>query len=293
MTLIDLSTLEPFDQEGPEEARGSDGVAPALDRVVLPGLSGNPRKYLTAGIRKRRGTPIMGYNGLNGDGKSFCMVRDTLADLAAGRRVLSTVALLDPHTGNNHPLYTPFRHWSQLDDWRDGPILLDEVTGVMDSRESGMPKKVRKKIPQMRRANAPIRWTGINWDNSDRRLRQITKAVTICRGFLPKGLGGSFNGSADSVEMWLPNRLFLFTTYDTSTMNQSEDGQQLTQDDKKKNKAKVKKRELVWGPKSLAFDCYNTLDAVDSIDNSCAHVDPETGHVCGGRIPEKTCKGHV
>jgi hypothetical protein len=285
MTLIDLSSGLELGEEEPEWAGESGAAALSPDRVILPGLSGNPRQYLTAGIRKRRGTPIMGYNGLNGDGKTFCMVRDTLPDLAAGRRVLSTVALLDPHTGNAHPLYVPFRHWSQLDDWRDGPVLLDEVTGVMDARDSGMPKKVRKKIPQMRRANSPIRWTGINWDNSDRRLRQITKAVTMCRGFLPRGGPSAFNGSADSVEMWLPNRLFMFTTYDTSTLNQSDDGQQLTQADQKKNKAKVKKREVVWGPKSIAFACYNTLDAVDSIDNSC--------EVCQGRVPEKTCKGHV
>lgn len=292
MTLLefgdDLRLAERYEKfEG-----DSGGAVPPRNDVVLPRLDPTDRRLLTRGIRKRRGTPIMGYNGLNGDGKTFCMVRDTLIDLALGRRVLSTVGLLDPHTGNPHPLYVPFRHWSQLDDWRDGPVLLDEVTGVMDARDSGMPKKVRKKIPQMRRANSPIRWTGIDWDNSDRRLRQITKAVTMCKGYLPNGGATRADGTKDAVEMWLPNRLFMFTTYDTSTMNQSEDGGQLTQDDAKKRKAKVKKREIVWGPGSLAFECYNTLDSVDSIDNSCAHVDPETGHVCGGRVPEKTCKGH-
>lgn len=284
MTVIEFTTVNHAVETGERSPRESGGVAPEVDAVVLPLLNFGDRKLLTSGILKRRGVPIMGYNGLNGDGKTFCMVRDTLPDLAAGRRVLSTVALLDPHTGNPHPLYVPFRHWSQLDDWVNGPILLDEVTGVMDSRESGMPRKVRKKIPQMRRANAPIRWTGIDWDNSDRRLRQITKAVTMCKGYLPRGGIVRADGSVDAVEMWLPNRLFLFTTFDTSTMNQSQDGQQLTQEDAKKRKAKVKKREIVWGPGSLAFECYNTLDSVDSIDNSCP--------VCQGKVPEKTCKGH-
>lgn len=285
-----MSTILEFEpsQTSPQtrrEARGERGAPTAPDAVVLPGgLDPSNRKLFTSGIRKRRGTPIMGYVGLNGMGKTFAMVRDTLPDLALGRRVLSTVALLDPWTGNPHPLYEPFRHWSQLDDWRDGPVVMDEVTGVLDSRESGMPKKVKKKLPQMRRANSPIRWTGIDYDNADKRLRQLSAAITVCRGYLPnKGLGRT-DGTVDSVPMWLPNRLFLLTTYDASTLQTADDSQQFTQDENKKRKAKVKKRELVWGPGSLAFDCYDTLDAVDSIDNSCP--------ICGGRVPDKTCRGH-
>jgi len=265
--------------------------AAAPEAIVLPGLTLDNRKLLTRGIRKRRGTPLMGYTGLNGWGKSFCMIRDTLPSLAEGRRVLSTVPLLDPQTGNPHPLYVRFEHWSQLEAFENGDILLDEVTGIMDSRDSGMPKKVRKKLPQMRRAGCPIRWTGIDWDNSDRRLRQITQAVTMCRGYVPNGDLDRADGQATAISMWRPNRLFLFTTYDATTLAQSEDGRQLTSEDDKKRRARVMttgrffKRELVWGPGSLAFDCYNTLGAVDSIDNSCER--------CGGRIaPDPLCKGH-
>lgn len=291
-----MSILELDDNWAPvallPQSGASGGAARPVEAVVLPGISLDSAKLLTSGIRKRRGTPLMGYTGLNGMGKTFAMVRDTLPDLVAGRRVLSTVALLDPHTGNAHPLYTPFRHWSQLQGWRNGPLLLDEVTGVMDSREAGMPKAVRKQLPQMRRVNSPVRWTGITWDNSDKRLRQITQAVTDCRGFLPKSRAVRGDGTRDAVDMWLPNRLFLLTTFDASTLQAAEDGSQLTQKDEKKRKAHVKQREIVWGPASIAFACYNTLDSVDSIDNSCAHIDVETGHVCGLRVPEKTCKGH-
>src|SRR5450830_811099 len=290
MTILEIDdNWLPVDQ-GPQP-RDSGGAAPAVEAVVLPGISLDISKLLTSGIKKRRGTSLMGYTGLNGMGKTFAMIRDSLPDLAMGRRVMSTVALLDPHTGNPHPLYTPFRHWSQLEGWRNGPLLLDEVTGVMDSRESGMPKAVRKQLPQMRRANAPVRWTGITWDNSDKRLRQITQAVTDCRGYLPKSRAVRTDGFADAVDMWLPNRLFLLTTYDASTLQAAEDGSQLTQKDEKKSKAKVKQRELVWGPGSIAFACYNTLDSVDSIDNNCGHVD-DHGLVCGLRVVEKSCKGH-
>lgn len=265
-------------------ARGRRAAPTAPEQIVLPGLRLSDKGVLTRGILRRRGVPLMGYVGLNGSGKSFCMVRDTVPSLVAGRRVLSTVALLDPHTGNPHPLYVPFRHWSQLEDFENGDILLDEVTGVMDSRDSGMPKKVRKLLPQMRRRNVTIRWTGIDWDNSDRRLRQITQAVTKGAAWLPSHKTLREAGSVDAVSMWLPNRLFLFTTYDASTLVASEDSQQITQDSKRERKAKVKLREAVWGPGSLGFKCYDTLDAVDSIDNSC----PD----CGGRVPEKVCRGH-
>lgn len=44
---------------------------------------------------QRRAWPIHGYVGPNGAGKSACMVWDTLPSLSSGRRVLSTVRLLD------------------------------------------------------------------------------------------------------------------------------------------------------------------------------------------------------
>lgn len=261
--------------------------------AVVGGLSPNDPTLWTRGIRRRRSAALMGYTGLNGMGKTFAMVRDSLPSLAMGRRILSTVAILDPHTGNNHPLYTPFTSWLQLDDFRDGDILLDEVTGAMDSRDSSMPKKVRKQLPQQRRVNNRVAWTGIDWDNSDRRLRQITKAVTKCAGHFPDHSLTRSTGTKDIVTMWAPNRLFVFTTFDASKMTQSDDGKQLTQDTQRKTRARVLGREFVRGPGSIAFKCYNTLDSVHSIDSSCPHVDQHTGKVCGGRIPDKVCKGHT
>lgn len=275
---------------------GAAERAEATDPIVLPGLSPTDKRLWSGGIRRRRSVPIMGYNGLNGWGKTYAMVRDTLPDLAMGRKVLSTVALLDPHTGNPHPNYIPFRTWSQLLELRDGVALMDEVTGMMDSRDSGMPKKVRIYIPQMRRANSPVRWTGINWDNSDKRLRQITQAVAMCHGYMPNNsLVRSEAGAGDvldAIPMWAPNRLFSIVTYDAQTLTSADDGAQLAQEKEKKKKAKVKNREWVWGPGSLAFQCYNTLDSVSTVDNSCQVIDPETGEVCGGKLTEKICRGH-
>jgi hypothetical protein len=269
-----------------EEEPGSagDGVVSDLAVPERGPLDLSNSQLLTKGIRKRRSVPIIGYVGLNGQGKTFAMVRDTLPSLALGRRVLSTVAILDPATGKPHELYEPFRSWSQLHDFRDGDVLLDEVTGIMDSRDSGMPKHVRRLLPQMRRANVIVRWTGIDWDNSDRRLRQLTHAVVKCNGHFANRSVVRAEGVRDAVAMWTPNRAFLLTTYDAQRMTQSSDSQQITQEPQKKKRARVKNRELVWGPGSLAFRCYDTLDAVDAVDSSCP--------ICGGRIPERVCKGH-
>lgn len=236
--------------------------------------------------------PIHGYGGSNGQGKTHAMVRDTLPSLALGRPVLSTVELLDPITRQPHPLYIPFVHWDQLLDFRDGDILFDEVTGIMDSRDSGMPKRVRRLLPQMRRRNVLIRWTGIDWDNADLRLRQVTQGFTMCRGYRPDYSAQRSSGTVDALSMWAPNRLFSMVTYDAKMMSQSKQGDQLTQEKDKKRKAKVLAREWYRASQSIAFDCYNTLADVLAISNDCPFVDPDTGEVCGGKIPEKSCKGH-
>jgi len=256
-----------------EPRRGAASVARTLD------LSNG--KLLTRGIRKRRSAPIMGYCGLNGSFKTATMIRDTLPSLALGRRVLSTVEILDPDTGRPHPLYIPFRSWEQLHEFHDGDVLLDEVTGIMDAREQGMPKHVRRLLPQMRRANVLVRWSGISWDNADRRLRQLTQAVAMCRGFLPAGQNDR-GGAVDVLAMWAPKRLAFVTTYDAQTLQSVDDVSQLSQEPTKKRRARVLNRELWWGPGSPTFSCYDTLAPVAPVSNDCP--------VCGGRRPDVSCR---
>lgn len=267
--LDELFPLEPG--SGAEDAGGDDAPLLLPELLLRPD---NPA-LSTRGIRKRRKASLIGYTGLNGTGKSMLMVRDLLPALAAGRPVLSTVQLLDPESGNPHPNCQLLRSWSQFHGFRDGEIALDEITGVMDARESGMPKHVKKMLPQQRREGNRVSWTGISFDNADKRLRQITKAVVRMRGFMPR---------RDPDALWAPNRLFLATTYDGQTLAASDDSEQLTEDRRRKRRARVLNREFVWGPGSLTFRCYDTLASVESVDNSCV--------VCGGRIPEKVCRGH-
>jgi len=279
--LAELDELLPL-----ETTQGAEGGGAAAAPAVAPPVILDPSNPLlrTRGILKRRNAPVRGYCGLNGHGKSFAMVRDTLLGLALGNRVLSTVEILDPHTGNPHPNFELFRSWQQLHTARNAEILLDEITGVMDARDSGMPKHVRRLIPQLRRANCPVSWTGIDWDNSDRRMRQLTWAMVRCVGHFPNRAAIRTDGARDSVSMWAPNRLFILTTFDAKRMSASDDSAQITEERERKRRARVLNREFVRGPGSLAFRAYNTLESVSQVDNSC--------QVCGGRIPEKVCRGH-
>lgn len=299
--LTETSLDELFELDGEEAGTAAgDGVAGEVPAVpVALHLTPDNPLLRSRGILRRRSVPICGYVGLNGQGKTLTMIRDSLLSLALGRRVLSTVTLLDAWTGNPHPLFEKFEAWEQLHDFRDGDVLLDEVTGIMDARDSGMPKHVRRLLPQMRRANVMVRWTGIDWDNSDRRLRQLTQAVVRCRGKFPNRQLVRPSGMAEAVSMWAPNRMFVLTTFDAQTLTSSDDSRLISEAEHKQRKAKVLDREFVWGPAArnplpigrlgiyggaLAFRSYNTLDSVSSVDNSC--------RLCGGRVPDKVCRGH-
>lgn len=286
MSLVSKSDLAELDELFPLDTQGAEGGGAAEAPAVAPAVLLDPSNPVlrTKGILKRRSAPIIGYCGLNGHGKTFSMVRDALLGLALGYRVLSTVNILDPESGNPHPNFELFRSWSQLHNVRSTEILLDEVTGIMDARDSGMPKHVRRMLPQQRRENNRVSWTGIDWDNSDRRLRQLTWAMVRCRGHFPTKPARRTDGMTDAVPMWAPNRFFVLTTFDAQRMTQSDDSQQITEDKDRKRRARVLSREFVRGPGSLAFACYNTLDSVAQVDNSCP--------VCGGRVPEKVCRGH-
>lgn len=261
----------------------------AASAVVVAGYSIESKELWTKGIRKRRAVPIMGYIGTSGHGKSASMVRDTLPSLAMGRPILSTVEILDAWTGNPHPLYIPFRSFQQLEQIRGADVLMDEITGIMDSHDSAMPPEVRRRLPQMRRSGNFVRWSGIDWDNSNRRLRQMTQAVTICKGLFPdrSALKAAEDGS---IALWAPNRAFMLKTFDAQKMMKAEDAQRVSGEatNQAKKRATTKRPRVLalewWrGSTSLAFRSYNTMGEVLGVNARC----PD----CNGRIPDVVCKG--
>lgn len=225
--------------------------------------------------RKRRGYSIRAYIGGNGTGKSLAMVHDLLPSLERGRRVLSTVAILDSDTGLPHDLYVPFTDFRQLFDFTDGDVLLDEITGVASARESqSLPVQVANFLPQLRRRNVTLSWTATGWKRADVILRELTLGVTLCRGLMPKV-------SDIDDRIWGDNRLFRWSTYDAQAFDEWTMA--------KKDKLKREVLTMFWRPGSEAEKSYRTFDPVLAVGWS-----NEAGlcMVCGGkrRVPLCVCK---
>ena len=233
-------------------------------------------KYRDAGAGLRRRAEIHGYIGINGSGKSLAMVHDTLASLARGRKVLSTVKILDPNTGEPHRLYERLTDWQQLLEAEHCDVLFDEVLGIASSRSSqSMPVQVLVMLNALRHQDVVLRWSAPAWARADIVIRECTKNETVCRGFggwplpRPKDTGENF---------WRPNRLFHWSTYAAEDF--------ATWSDSKEGKLTVQKKVWFWGPSSEAFRSYNTLDAVDRIGEV---LDSGLCAYCGGTRARRKC----
>lgn len=218
--------------------------------------------------------PIHAYIGENGGGKSLAMVHDTLPSLEQGRRVLSTVKLIDPATGLPHASYERLTDWGQILDAEHCDVLFDEVVGIASARESqGLPVQVANLLVQLRRRDVVLRWSAPAWARADKIIRETTQAVTLCKGQLGKRDPGS-------PRMWASKRLFKWRTFDAFAFDQMTTGQI----DKQPSSSVA----WFWGPRSRAFASYDTLDAVERVGDvldsgRCVH--------CGGRkmVPRCSC----
>lgn len=236
----------------------------------------------------RRGYGIVGYIGPNGSGKSLCAVMDSMASLDAGRRVVSTVRLLDyenprpceddgctfaghPDHMAAHPLWTPFRDWSALLDAEHCDVLMDEVTGVASSRQGmSLPGPVANTLVQLRRRDVKLRWTAPSWSRADTIIRECTQVAVLCRGYMPRRVAGS---------AWRANRLLYARAIDARELDD------LTQGVRARAAAMVS--AFMWIPSMPAKDAYDTLDQVLALPV----VEGGRCVACGGRrsVPACSC----
>lgn len=201
--------------------------------------------------RKRRAFPIHAYIGANGGGKSLAAIYDSLPSLAAGRSIVSTVRILDPATGEPHPLWVPLDDFRTLLQVEFCDVVLDEVTGVASSRDSaGMPSAVANHLVQLRRRDIALRWTAPSWKRADTIIRECSQGVTLCMGFLPKVILDEDGGA----RQWSSKRLFYWRTYDAAAFDEWSTF--------KKEKCRPAARQLFWRPGSQASEAYDTFDAV-------------------------------
>lgn len=204
----------------------------------------------------RMSFPIMGFVGPNGGGKTACAVSMALLALRSGRRVLSTVPLLDPDTGEPHPLYVPWVHWDQLLDWWDGDVLADEILSIASSRQaSTLDPRAQTLLGQLRKRNARFWWTAPSFKRADLIIREVTQAITECRGFYSSRAAAQERRGV--IQSWAPKRLFSWKTYDGVEFDDWTSG--------RRDAATPLITEWFHGPGSEVFDAYDTLGAVSVI----------------------------
>lgn len=264
-----------------------------------PGLMlGAYRFFLVADKKSARARaarlsfPIRAYVGPNGGGKTACMVADAMRALMTGRRVLSTVRLMDPRTGKTPPNFVLFEDWDQLLEAKHTTVLMDEMVGIANSRSSSsLDVRAQNKLMQLRRADVDLAWTAPNWARADKIIREVTQAVTECRGSFPARVVGNRNQTPPPAEgepttdervLWRPKRFFAWKTYDTIEFEEWTAG--------KREKAQPIAKEFYYGPGSAVFRAYDTLDAVSIV----AGMTPEgTCDICNGTVRRHACKGHT
>jgi hypothetical protein len=193
-------------------------------------------------------------------------------------RTVVPTGIFDVHQ-QAHPLYVRFTDYGQLLSWRDGDILMDEVTGVASSREtSSMPVQVANYLVQLRRRNVALRWSSPAWGRSDKIIRECSQGATLCTAFFPKP--APVDPKTGQRAMWLQRRLFYARTYDPTMMDEF--------DAHRADAIHPNARQYLWGPGSTAFRAYSTLDAVTALGWAT-----ESGMcmTCWGKrpIPKCTC----
>lgn len=134
------------------------------------------------------GCPIVGFTGPNGAGKTLVAVTEAIADMRAGRTVVSTVQIDSEH-GSSVPL-TSLRQLLELEDCT---VLLDEVAVVFSSRGSmGLAPEVEVWLQTLRHRNITVRWTAPGWMRADTMLRGVTQVLVTCHPMGKKRAAGVF-----------------------------------------------------------------------------------------------------
>lgn len=180
-----------------------------------------------------------------------------------------------------HPFYVPWRSYTQLMEWRDGDVYADEITGFASSREiKNMPPQVANYLVQLRRRNVVLRWTTPSWGRADTIIREVTQAVTLCVGSVPKRRAQQVG---EAPRLWRDNRLFMARTYDPHEFDEVEA--------RRLEHARPGVWAMYWRPKGLTETAYDTLDSVTALGWA-----NEAGMCisCGGarRTPSCSCADH-
>jgi hypothetical protein len=273
----------------------------------------------------RRGWPIIGFTGPNGSGKSAAMVWDTAPSLAAGRRVLSTVRLLDWENPRpcDDPACTHPEHAGQIMAVPGGGAA-DESAGV---HELGL--AVPSPAPVTHKAAHPLYVPFTDWE-------QLLEAEH-CDVLMDEVTGVASSRESQSMPAPVANKLVQLRRADVVVRwsapswsradkiirecsqavvyaqgylpKAHEDGDRMwrnrrmfkwaTYDAAEFEDFTLGKREQLppmsvdwhWGPGSPVFSMYDSFDAVSTIGTV---TDSGRCYRCGGRrrVPTCSCPDH-
>ncbi len=250
----------------------------------LEGYKPKRATYSLAFGKTSYASPIAGFVGANGGGKTLAMINElAIPSLLAGRPVVSNFEIA-------HPLWSPLESWRQIPSLRNCVLLLDEITSCLPSRSSAsMPPELQRVMNQLRKVDVILGWSAPHWSRADVILREVTQTVTVCAGYLSDPYVRTFpdrkkvrgeNGKPMYIEGgWAPNTWFRWATYDAIDWEDY-------------NASLVERiRPLVVRfhsrKRGFADQVYDTsenvmlLDHVDQV-GTCVH--------CGGRKAAKSCK---
>lgn len=174
-----------------------------------------------------------------------------------------------------HPFYVRLTNFGQLLDWRDGDVLLDEVTGVASSRDhASLPAPILDLLVQLRRRNIVLRWSAPNWARADKVIREVTQAVTLCTASMPKPRP---QPPDEPPRLWFDRRLMTMRTFDAAMYEDWETSQA--------EKIRPEVTQRLWRPGLLVNHAYDTLDPVTSLGYAVLG----TCISCGGRRAQHKC----
>lgn len=266
LVLVPTPDAVRHDRQTPAPRRRSSSYALARHFLVSSSKS-------AAAIERRRNLPIRCLLGSNGSGKTLMAVHDLLPSLDAGRLVYSTVPLLDSATGELHENYRPFTRWEDFMEAEGADFLADEISAIAASRDhNNLHSDVINRMHQLRKIENTFTWTAPSWRRADLALREVTWAVTECRGY--------FTEPTQAGQAWAPHRLFVARTYSMRDFDEWTSG--------RRDSLKSDVVEWFAGPGSREFDSYDTYAAVDRIDG----YDPRACTECGKPKRAEYCKGH-
>lgn len=245
--------------------------------------------------------PITAFVGPNGSGKTLAMVEyGVLPRLSRRRIILGNITIFaspdDAHLPaeerRTHPQWRPLKSWRQIDGTMTGVVLLlDEISSMFDSRESGkMPTQITTRLQQLRKKDNCIFWTAPDWDRCDKVLRHVTNNVVLCSGLLPKKVMQEWQDPDDptapverEAAEWGSARIMRYKRYNRASFDEFR-----VADANSDKKGSLRSIDRSWYRRERhqaqhMYDTYEQVDLLDHLDQYGTCID------CGGSRRRPAC----